>query len=119
MADNSNIGRFELLETVLDVMQGKRGQNLNELVSLLALSNLLGIISFLNAQDMQDIKSNYRSGTSELKDMASSLLASMGGASDKKLNPAMLLNLLKNLSASDSSGSDTKSPDKTAEKARD
>lgn len=119
MPDSGNSGKFELLETVLDIMQGRRGKNLNELVSLLALSNLLGIISFLNAQEIQEVKSSHKAGTSELKDMASSLLASMSGASDSKLNPAMLLNLLKNLSASDSTVEDQKTLDKIGEKAKD
>ena len=72
--------KTDLLETVLEVIHGQRGQNINELVSLLALSNLLGIISFLNTQDLRiGIKSSSStSGKSDLKEMAASLLSAMG-----------------------------------------
>ncbi|HHY03911.1 MAG TPA: hypothetical protein GX534_01815 [Thermoanaerobacterales bacterium] len=98
--------KTDLLSTVLDIIQGQRGKNINELISLLALSNLLGIISFLNIQDLQfDLKSSSsKYDSSELKDMISSLLASMSDlSSDKKINPAMLMNLMKAFSSDNSS----------------
>ncbi|MGI6486655.1 MAG: hypothetical protein ACOX15_10260 [Tepidanaerobacteraceae bacterium] len=113
MTDSFNTGKSELLGTVLDVIQGKKGQNANEIISLLALSNLLGIISFLNIQDQQGFKS-YKQEPSELKNMASSLLASLGGI-DKKLNPAMLANLLKTLSATENSEKDLKKSEEADE----
>ena len=115
MTDNIGDGKTDLLETILDVVQGQRGQNINELVSLLALSNLLGIISFLNTQDLRfDAKnSSLKSGSSDLKDMAMNLLGSMGGGTqDKKINPALLMNLLKTLSAGEGSSSASKPEEK-------
>ncbi len=122
MAENEDLGfKTDLLETVLEVIHGQRGQNVNELVSLLALSNLLGIISFLNTQNLTfDTKSSSsKAGMSELKEMAASLLGSMGGAGDKKINPATLLNLMKTLSAAESSGGDSKNSGKSDEKKKD
>lgn len=108
--------KADLLDTVLEVIHGQRGQNINELVSLLALSNLLGIINFLNTQDLKfEVRSQPKSGTSELKEIAATLLSSMGGAGDKKINPATLINLMKTLSAAESSGSSTKSSENKAE----
>jgi len=101
MTDNKDMEfKADLLNTVINVIQGHQGQNTNELISLLALSNLLGIISFLNTQDINFNTRNSASNaaTPELKDLASNLLGSMGGAGDKKVNPAMLLNVMKNLS---------------------
>ena len=107
--------KTDLLETVLEVIHGQRGQNINELVSLLALSNLLGIISFLNTQDLRiGIKSSSStSGKSDLKEMAASLLSAMGGTSDKKINPTALVNLIKTLSTTESGEGDTKGSAKT------
>jgi L-arabinose isomerase len=122
LAENEDLSiKTDLLETVLEVIHGQRGQNVNELVSLLALSNLLGIISFLNTQDLKfDTKSSSsKAGMSELKEMAASLLGSMGGAGDKKINPATLLNLMKTLSAAESSGGDSKNSGKSDEKKKD
>lgn len=109
----------DLLETVLEVIHGQRGQNVNELVSLLALSNLLGIISFLNNQDLKfDVKSSSsKAGMSELKEMAASLLGSMGTSGDKKINPATLVNLMKTLSAAEGAGN-AKNPEKSEEKKK-
>ncbi|MDK2877762.1 MAG: hypothetical protein PWR06_478 [Thermoanaerobacteraceae bacterium] len=120
MAENENNPRADLLNTVMDVIHGKRGQNINELVSLLALSNLLGIITFLNSQDLKlDMGSFSKSGNSDLKEMAMNLLGSMGsGSSDKKINPAMLLNLLKTLSPGESSSSEIKSGEKSEDKTK-
>ncbi|WP_422444581.1 hypothetical protein [Thermoanaerobacterium sp. DL9XJH110] len=122
MAENdNNTARADLLATILEVIHGQRGQNISELVSLLALSNLLGIISFLNSQDLKfEVKSSgSKPGVSELKEMAASLLGSMGGgSSDKKLNPAVLLNLMKALSAGEGSGSETKNGGKTEDKTK-
>jgi len=105
---------------VVEVIQGQRGQNINELISLLALSNLLGIISFLNTQDIKfETKSSAtKSSTSELKEMAATLLASMG-AGDKKINPAAIVNLMKTLSAAESSESNAKDPVKQDNKKKD
>jgi len=113
--------KTDLLDTVLEVIHGQRGQNVNELVSLLALSNLLGIISFLNTQDLkfEAKSSSSKSSTSELKEIAASLLSSMGGAGDKKINPATLINLMKTISAAESSGNNTKSSDKPDDKKKD
>lgn len=111
MADGQDTGfKTDLLETVLEVIHGQRGQNVNELVSLLALSNLLGIISFLNTQDINlGIKSSSsKAGMSELKELATSVLGSMGGSGDKKINPAMLINLMKTLSAAEGSSEEPK-----------
>jgi L-arabinose isomerase len=122
LAENEDLGfKTDLLETVLEVIHGQRGQNVNELVSLLALSNLLGIISFLNTQNLTfDTKSSSsKAGMSELKEMAASLLGSMGGAGDKKINPATLLNLMKTLSSAESSGGDSKNSGKSDEKKKD
>lgn len=102
MANNAGDGSGgDLLDTILAVVQGQREQNINELVSLLALSNLLGIISFLNQQDIQlGVKdSSAKSSSPDLKDMAMGLLGNMGAGQDKKINPALLMNLLKTLSA--------------------
>jgi hypothetical protein len=119
-SENSH-SKTDLLDMVLEVIHGQRGQNVNELVSLLALSNLLGIISFLNTQDLkfEAKSSSSKSSTSELKEMAASLLASMGGSGDKKINPATLVNLMKTLSAADSSGSNAKGSDKPDNKKKD
>ena len=122
MAENEDLGfKTDLLETVLEVIHGQRGQNVNELVSLLALSNLLGIISFLNTQDIKfDTKSSSsKAGMSELKEMAASLLGSIGGTGDKKINTATLLNLIKTLSAVESSGGDSKNSGKSDDKKKD
>lgn len=116
LTDNMEEGpRTDLLETILDVVQGQRGQSINELVSLLALSNLLGIISFLNGQDLKfDGRGSVsKTGSSDLKDMAMSLLGSMGGGGqDKKINPALLMNLLKSLSAAENSPEASKPEEK-------
>ncbi|HHX23214.1 MAG TPA: hypothetical protein GX723_04250 [Thermoanaerobacterales bacterium] len=113
--------KTDLLETVLEVIHGQRGQNINELVSLLALSNLLGIISFLNTQDLRiGIKSSSStSGKSDLKEMAASLLSAMGGTSDKKINPTALVNLIKTLSTTESGEGDTKGSAKTEKNKKD
>jgi len=117
-SENSNF-KNDLLEMFLEVIQGQRGQNINELISLLALSNLLGIISFLNTQDIkfEAKSSSTKSSTSELKEMAATLLTSMG-AGDKKLSPAAIVNLMKTLSAADSESS-TKGSDKQDSKKKD
>jgi len=121
LAEGEN-SRFkaDLLETVLDVIHGQRGQNINELVSLLALSNLLGIISFLNTQDIkfESRNSQSKSSTSELKEMAATLLSSMGAAGDKKINPATLINLMKTLSAAESSGNTARNSDNKADEKK-
>jgi len=85
LAESENSLKTDLLDMVLEVIQGQRGQSINELISLLALSNLLGIISFLNTQELKyEVKSSQsKSSTSELKEMAATLLASMG-TGDKK-----------------------------------
>src|SRR5690554_4817812 len=99
-------GGADLLDTILSVVHGQRSQNVHELVSLLALSNLLGIISFLNQQDLHwNAKASAPSLSSggDLKDMVMNLLGGMGGGGqDKKINPALLMNLLKTLSAGES-----------------
>lgn len=121
MAENEDLGfKTDLLETVLEIIHGQRGQSVNELVSLLALSNLLGIISFLNTQDIKfDSKSSSsKAGMSELKEMAASLLGSIGGTGDKKINTATLLNLIKTLSAVESSKSEPKIPGKPDDKKK-
>lgn len=119
MAENENI-KQDLLTTIMDVIHGRRGQNINELVSLLALSNLLGIISFLNSQDLKmDIGSSPKPSNSDLKEMALNLLSSMGGSSsDKKINPAMLLNLFKTLSSGEGSSPETKNSEKSDNKTK-
>lgn len=101
--DNKTV-KNDLLATVMEVIHGQKGQSINELVSLLALSNLLGIISFLNSQELKyEVKSHGSNpNISEIKELAQSLLSSMGnggasGKSDKKINPVMLLNLLQAL----------------------
>ena len=48
-----------------------------------------------------------------------SLLGSMGGAGDKKINPATLLNVMKTLSSAESSGGDSKNSGKSDEKKKD
>lgn len=120
MAESDNNPGTDLLGTIMDVIHGRRVQNTSELVSLLALSNLLGIISFLNSQDIKpDISSSAKSGNSDLKDMAMNLLSSMGGGSaDKKINPAMLLNLLKTMSAGEWQSSEQKSSEKSEDKPK-
>lgn len=122
MTEKEDFGsKTDLLETVLEVIHGQRGQNVNELVSLLALSNLLGIISFLNTQDLKfDVKSSSsKVGMSELKEMATSLLGSMGGSGDKKINPATLLNLIKTLSAAEGGEGNSKTTNKSEENKKD
>ncbi|HHW02013.1 MAG TPA: hypothetical protein GXX35_04265 [Thermoanaerobacterales bacterium] len=108
------------MNTIMDVIHGKRGQNINELVSLLALSNLLGIITFLNSQDSKpDVGSFNKSTNSDLKEMAMNLLGSMGGgSSDKKINPALLLNLLKTMSSSENPSPETKGGEKGDDKTK-
>ncbi|HQA59726.1 MAG: hypothetical protein WBJ82_03145 [Tepidanaerobacteraceae bacterium] len=120
MAESENSLKTDLLDMVLEVIQGQRGQSINELISLLALSNLLGIISFLNTQELKyEVKSSQsKSSTSELKEMAATLLASMG-TGDKKINPAALINLMKTLSAADSSEGSAKGSDKSDDKKKD
>lgn len=120
MAESENSLKTDLLDMVLEVIQGQRGQSINELISLLALSNLLGIISFLNTQELKyEVKSSQsKSSTSELKEMAATLLASMG-TGDKKINPAALINLMKTLSAADSSEGSARGSDKSDDKKKD
>lgn len=99
---SNNEVKSDLLETVIEVIQGQKGQSTNEIVSLLALSNLLGIISFLHSSDLNlGTNSSSIGNTPDLKDMASSLLGALGGSGDKKVNPAMLMNLLKTLTPND------------------
>lgn len=102
----------DLLDTILSVVHGQRSQNIHELVSLLALSNLLGIISFLNQPDLRwnaKTAAPNLSNSTELKDMVTSLLGNMGGGGqDKKMNPALLMNLLKALSSGESAASPPK-----------
>jgi len=120
LAESDNNPRTDLLNTIMDVIHGRRGQSTNELVSLLALSNLLGIISFLNSQDIKlDIGSSSKNNNADLKEMAMNLLGSMGGgSSDKKINPAMLLNLLKAMSPGEGSSSEPKSSEKSDDKPK-
>lgn len=83
-----------LLGTILNVINEKQDYNINELVGLLALSNLLGIITFLNSQGL-NLETNVatpQSSVSDIKKLASTVLG------DKNINPTMLLNLLKNFS---------------------
>ncbi|WP_337957217.1 hypothetical protein [Tepidanaerobacter acetatoxydans] len=110
-----------LLETVLKVINGPNDQSANELISLLALSNLLGIISFLNAQDSKSDTRGFssKSEVSELKEMAADLLDSMGGTGDKKINPAALINLMKTFSTSDGSANNSKNSAKSEEIKKD
>lgn len=95
LTDNSNKNvNSDLLGTILNVINEDKNYNINELVGLLALSNLLGIITFLNSQNLNF---PHQLTTSEnenldIKKLASTLLG------DKKINPAMLMNLLKNFS---------------------
>ncbi|MCG0275268.1 MAG: hypothetical protein L5655_03760 [Thermosediminibacteraceae bacterium] len=96
---------FSLLEMVTEVVQGKRGGNINELISLLALSNTLGIITYLNSQELKPEK---KSGSSDIKELASTLLGMLGSSSDKKINPAALLNLVKNLSGGETQSQESK-----------
>lgn len=111
----------DLLETVLKVINGPNDQSANELISLLALSNLLGIISFLNAQDSKSDTRGFssKSEVSELKEMAANLLDSMGGTGDKKINPAALINLMKTFSTSDGSANNSKNSAKSDEIKKD
>ncbi|WP_231848280.1 hypothetical protein [Tepidanaerobacter acetatoxydans] len=111
----------DLLETVLKVINGPNDQSANELISLLALSNLLGIISFLNAQDSKSDTRGFssKSEVSELKEMAADLLDSMGGTGDKKINPAALINLMKTFSTSDGSANNSKNLAKSDEIKKD
>lgn len=120
MAESDNNPKTDLLTTIMDVIHGRHGQSINELVSLLALSNLLGIISFLNSQDIKlDIGSSSKSSSADLKEIAMNLLGSMGGGSpDKKINPAMLLNLLKTMSSGEGSSSEAKNGEKSENKPK-
>ncbi|ADL07520.1 hypothetical protein [Thermosediminibacter oceani] len=122
MSDGNN-GRpdFGLMEMVVDVIQGRRGNNFNELISLLALSNILGIITYLNSQELKnDIKvsSPSKLGSSDIKELAASLLGALGGSSDKKINPATLLNLVKTFSSGEGSPSEAKGGKSGDEKAK-
>ncbi|MCR4431458.1 MAG: hypothetical protein NUV45_10615 [Tepidanaerobacteraceae bacterium] len=119
MAESDSNIRTDLLSTIMDVIHGRRGQSINELVSLLALSNLLGIISFLNSQDIKLDLGSSKSSNADLKEMAMNLLGSMGGgSSDKKINPAMLLNLLKTMSSGEGASSESKSSEKSENKPK-
>jgi len=131
--NDNNPVKNDLLATVMEIIHGQKGQSINELVSLLALSNLLGIICFLNSQDLKfDFKTqSSKSNLSEIKELAQNLLGSMAsggpsGASDKKLNPVMLLNLLQAMAPPPSKESanninnpskkNTQNPENSAEK---
>ncbi|MDI3480480.1 MAG: hypothetical protein PWQ97_135 [Tepidanaerobacteraceae bacterium] len=120
MVQSDNNSKIDLLTTILDVIHGRHSQSTNELVSLLALSNLLGIISFINSQDIKfDMGSPLKSGNADLKEMAMNLLSSMGsGSSDKKINPTMLLNILKTMSSGEGSSPETKSIEKSENKPK-
>jgi len=116
MSEETGRPDFSLLEMVADVVQGKRGGNINELVSLLALSNVLGILTFLNSQDL---KSGFaKSSSSDVKDLASTLLSMLGNSSDKKLNPAALLNLVKTLSGGEGQAAENRETKGTGEKGK-
>lgn len=101
--EKENYG-INLTSLVLDVIQGKRGYSLNEIISLIALTNLLGIISFMNNQDFRIEVKSPRSSL-DIKDLAGMLLNNLSGGGqsqggqDKKINPALLLNLMKALSS--------------------
>ncbi|TYP57602.1 hypothetical protein [Thermosediminibacter litoriperuensis] len=122
MSDGNNSrSDFGLLEMVTDVIQGKRGNNINELISLLALSNILGIITYLNSQELRTgIKgsSSSKSGSSDIKELASTLLGVLGSSSDKKINPTALVNLVKTLSSSEGSSSESKGGKSGEEKVK-
>jgi len=122
LEENDDLGfRNDLLETVLKVINGPNDQSANELISLLALSNLLGIISFLNAQNFKSDTRGFssKSEVSELKEMAADLLDSMGGTGDKKINPATLINLMKTFSTSEGSVNNPKNSAKSDEIKKD
>lgn len=91
--NNSDVNS-NLLGTILNVINEKQDYNINELVGLLALSNLLGIITFLNSQDL-NLQANAasKSSISDIKNLTSTILG------NKNINPSMLLNLLKNFSS--------------------
>lgn len=111
MSEETTRSDFSLLEMVAEVIQGKRGGNINEVVSLLALSNILGILTFLNSQELKTgIKNSALSKPvpSDIKDLASTLLTMLGNSSEKKINPAALLNLVKTLSASEAQPAESK-----------
>lgn len=93
MTKNNNVNS-SLLSTILNVINEKQDYNINELVGLLALSNLLGIITFLNSQGLnfQAKTATSESSISDIKELASTVLG------DKNINPTMLLDLLKNFS---------------------
>ncbi|MCF6096606.1 hypothetical protein L1766_06280 [Thermovorax subterraneus] len=121
MSEETTRSDFSLLEMVAEVIQGKRGGNINEVVSLLALSNILGILTFLNSQELKiGIKNSVLSkpAPSDVKDLASTLLTMLGTSSDKKINPAALLNLAKALSASEAQTAESKEIKGTEEKGK-
>ncbi|MDN5331671.1 MAG: hypothetical protein PWP45_896 [Tepidanaerobacteraceae bacterium] len=120
MSEETTRSDFSLLEMVAEVIQGKRGGNINEVVSLLALSNILGILTFLNSQDLKaGIKtSSSKTGSSDIKDMASTLLTMLGNSPDKKINPAALLNLVKTLSSSEGQPAESKETKGGGEKGK-
>ncbi|MGB9812526.1 MAG: hypothetical protein ACPLRZ_02800 [Thermovenabulum sp.] len=95
--ENENYG-INLANLVMEIIQGKRGYSLNEIISLIALTNLLGIISFMNNQDIRLEVKNTK-GSFDIKDLAAVLLSNLPGSQDKKINPAVLLNLVKALSS--------------------
>lgn len=109
MAESNNKDvNSDLLGTILSVINEGQNHNINELVGLLALSNLLGIITFLNSQNLNfPVKSTKsKSSIPDVKELASTLLG------DQKINPAMLMNLLKNFS------SETNNSDKTPQNVK-
>lgn len=104
--NNDNVAKYNLLGTVLDVVQGKQGQNPNELISLLALSNLLGIITFLNSQEFSFEGNSSKTSLADLTQLATNLLGGPGDDSSRKINPAILVNLLKNFTQEKTSESE-------------
>ncbi len=97
-----------LLEMVISLLQSqkKEGLNSNTIISLLTLTNLLGIITFLGSQTdsgfkFEDInnfdKPSIPAGI-DLEDMGKVLSSFMDGGGGK-LNPAMLMSMAKMLSS--------------------
>lgn len=119
-----------LLDLVISFLHNQKRENFNNgtLISLLALSNLLGIVAFLNSQTgsglkFEDVGSPTKMGQSgiDLQDIGRLLGPLMDGQGGEKINPATLMTMAKMLSSHlnpPPSNKDKKTDDKAQEEGQ-
>lgn len=119
-----------LLDLVISFLHNQKRESFNNgtLISLLALSNLLGIVAFLNSQTGSGLKfedvgppTKMEQSGIDLQDIGRLLGPLMDGQGGEKINPATLMTMAKMLSSHlnpPPSNKDKKTDDKAQEEGQ-